>query len=291
MSQNPRANCWPALSRLTQPRPPASSSVGCPSPLHQPTSAVLCSLGGRVMGRRGPGKSITADGETVRFGAHLRRARLRVGLSQAALAERSMLSTAAIAALESGRRTAPRPATVALLADALGLSPEERLALLETTSLAASTSPGSLAAATPMPSAPVLPIPPTPLIGREREEAALLALVRQPGPMGLVWESCDQHIEVRLEPARIVSARLGHPLIVYWTSLVGCTGVNPESRSALALTAEVARTATGGPTTERSSDARGSPARGRRGSGGRPRPGHRVGKVHHCQCQSVQSCA
>jgi transcriptional regulator with XRE-family HTH domain len=105
--------------------------------------------------------------------------RLAAGLSQAALAERSRLSTAAIAALESGRRTAPRPATVRLLADALGLTPAERLVLLEKTPLVDSGADTVIAAA-PMRPPPVLPMPPTRLIGREREAAALLALIREP---------------------------------------------------------------------------------------------------------------
>jgi transcriptional regulator with XRE-family HTH domain len=60
---------------------------------------------------------------TTAFGTLLRRYRLAAGLSQEALAERAGLSAAAISALESGRRTAPRPDTVTLLATALGLTP------------------------------------------------------------------------------------------------------------------------------------------------------------------------
>ncbi|MDQ2831377.1 MAG: helix-turn-helix domain-containing protein, partial [Chloroflexota bacterium] len=52
-------------------------------------------------------------GESAAFGALLRRHRLAASLSQEALAERAGLSANAVAALERGRRSAPRPDTVA----------------------------------------------------------------------------------------------------------------------------------------------------------------------------------
>src|SRR5262249_54704396 len=63
------------------------------------------------------------------FGAVLRRHRLRAGLTQEALAARAQLSAEAISTLERGTRRAPRQATIDLLADALGLSPAERVHL------------------------------------------------------------------------------------------------------------------------------------------------------------------
>ena len=66
------------------------------------------------------------------FGALLRQHRLAASLSQEVLSERARLSVNAIAALEHGRRTAPRPGTVVLLADALKLAPAERAALMRT---------------------------------------------------------------------------------------------------------------------------------------------------------------
>jgi transcriptional regulator with XRE-family HTH domain/DNA polymerase III delta prime subunit len=66
------------------------------------------------------------------FGDLLRRYRLAAGLTQEELAERAHLSVQAIGALERGDRRAPRRDTLALLADALQLAPEER-ARLETT--------------------------------------------------------------------------------------------------------------------------------------------------------------
>ena len=127
---------------------------------------------------------------TTAFGALLRRYRLAAGLSQEALSERARLSSSAVAALEAGRRTAPRPGTVALLADALALSSVDRTALL-----AAAAPPDHLGTATavhpshpalPMAALPALPLPPTTLIGREREEAAVAHLLLKDEGHGLV---------------------------------------------------------------------------------------------------------
>ena len=60
------------------------------------------------------------------FGEQLRQFRVRAGLSQAALAERANLSPAAVTALERGIRSAPYPRTLDALAEALGLSAQER---------------------------------------------------------------------------------------------------------------------------------------------------------------------
>src|SRR5690242_7088390 len=67
---------------------------------------------------------------TTVFGAALRSMRVAAGLSQGTLAERTGLSEKAIGALERGDRTTPRPATVIVLADAVGASPADRERLL-----------------------------------------------------------------------------------------------------------------------------------------------------------------
>jgi len=114
------------------------------------------------------------------FGDALRRFRVAAGLSQEALAERARLSARGISALERGINRAPRMDTVALLAEALRLSPEDRAAL----EAAAPRRRGPRSA----PIAPLaprtghsgsrpLPAPPTKLIGREREEASVVALL------------------------------------------------------------------------------------------------------------------
>jgi len=65
------------------------------------------------------------------FGALLRRHRLAASLTQEALADQAAVSSTAIAALERGRRRAPRLTTLRQIARALGLSPEELAALAE----------------------------------------------------------------------------------------------------------------------------------------------------------------
>lgn len=63
------------------------------------------------------------------FGALLKRYRVAAGLSQEALAERAGLTAQGIGAQERGLRRTPHRDTVTLLADALGLSPDQRRAL------------------------------------------------------------------------------------------------------------------------------------------------------------------
>lgn len=67
---------------------------------------------------------------TTLFGELLRRSRQTAALSQQGLAERAGLSVDALRALERGRRVAPRPYTLALLAGALNLTPEEHAAFI-----------------------------------------------------------------------------------------------------------------------------------------------------------------
>ena len=116
-------------------------------------------------------------GEAEGFGSLLRRLRVSAGFSQAALGERAGLSVDAIAALESGRRRNPRAFTLRLLADALELDPDTRAALVSRAGPAPAASPVPPAAAPVMPALLI----PAPLIGRERELAAVTGLLRQPG--------------------------------------------------------------------------------------------------------------
>jgi predicted ATPase/DNA-binding XRE family transcriptional regulator len=99
------------------------------------------------------GATPTAAGS---LGAQLRILRQRAGLSQAALAERAGLGLATLKALERDRRPRPHPHTLARLAEALGESP---------------VAPAAAA------SQVRLPLPPTPLIGREADVAAIRALL------------------------------------------------------------------------------------------------------------------
>ncbi|HWE62139.1 MAG TPA: tetratricopeptide repeat protein [Chloroflexota bacterium] len=123
------------------------------------------------------------------FAGLLQRYRLAAGLSQEALAERAGLSVAAISSLERGRRTAPRPDTVALLAEALQLEAHDRAALI---AAALARDPGmALTPAIAVPPAVArvtsrLPVPPTRLIGREHEAAAIAHLLQWAGSSRLV---------------------------------------------------------------------------------------------------------
>ncbi|HEU0113378.1 MAG TPA: helix-turn-helix domain-containing protein, partial [Thermomicrobiales bacterium] len=118
-----------------------------------------------------------AQPSSARFGSLLRQRRLAAGLSQEQLAERAGLSARAISALERGQHASPRPETVRLLVDALGLAGAAHDALL-----AAARQELTLLPPVPLdilPRPDPLPLPPTRLIGREHELAALLALLRR----------------------------------------------------------------------------------------------------------------
>ena len=117
------------------------------------------------MAQQQSGSEVSDQGAA--FGALLRRLRKQAGLSQQELAHRAGLSLNAVSALERGARKRPYPHTVRSLADALGLSEEERTSLLATV-------PGrgkmgaTVDAPVGVPDGP-LPSPPTPLLGREQE--------------------------------------------------------------------------------------------------------------------------
>ena len=69
-------------------------------------------------------------GQGAPFGTRLRRLREAAGLTQEELASRAGLSATAVSVLERGERKRPYPHTVRSLADALGLSEDERASLL-----------------------------------------------------------------------------------------------------------------------------------------------------------------
>jgi predicted ATPase/DNA-binding XRE family transcriptional regulator len=120
--------------------------------------------------------------ETQSFGTLLRHLRQGASLSQEMLAERAGLSTDAISRLERGQRTA-RLETVRLLAEALGLGAAER------TSLLAAAHPEARPTQAPTERLSTLPSSLTPLIGREREEAAVVHLLgrsRERAPVRLL---------------------------------------------------------------------------------------------------------
>jgi predicted ATPase/transcriptional regulator with XRE-family HTH domain len=123
------------------------------------------------------------EAQTVAFGTLLRRHRVAAGLTQAELAERTNVSVRSISDMERGVTRWPHRDTVALLADALQLAPADRA--LVAAAARRRFDRGQLARSVVEPHSgtvtqdpPELPIPPTPLIGREREEAALVHLLR-----------------------------------------------------------------------------------------------------------------
>lgn len=122
-------------------------------------------------GRRAPGHGHAASS----FGELLRGYRARSGFSQEVLAERARISVSAIGALEQGLRRAPYQETIALLAQALALSQEER----EELDLAANRARGrrALHRAEGLESPPNnLPTPLTSFIARE-EVAEITSLI------------------------------------------------------------------------------------------------------------------
>jgi non-specific serine/threonine protein kinase len=111
---------------------------------------------------------------TTSFAALLRRYRLAAGLTQEELAERANLSVRAVSDLERGVRRIPYRETVETLAAALGLSAEQGAAL-------AASVPRGKGPTTAGRRAGNLPVEITPLVGREREEAEAVHMLRWGG--------------------------------------------------------------------------------------------------------------
>ena len=99
------------------------------------------------------------------LGTQLRQLREAAGLTQEELALRAGLTPNAVSDLERGRTRRPYPNTVRSLADAFGLSEDERTSLLTAVPRWEAPSPEISSS---VPRSP-LPSPPTPLVGREHE--------------------------------------------------------------------------------------------------------------------------
>src|SRR5580658_1231322 len=144
------------------------------------------------------------------FGELLRRLRIAASLTQEALADRCRISPATVAAIEQGRRKAPRLSTVKLIADALELSAADREMLARAADRGNAAAPGGTAAPDEHPGPAAagaiadrlatgsaqgvvagLPAARTSFIGRDSEQAAILAaladsqLVTLVGPGGV----------------------------------------------------------------------------------------------------------
>ncbi|MFC0681282.1 protein kinase [Lysobacter korlensis] len=114
-----------------------------------------------------------AEDSALPFGDHLRSLRKAKGFTQEELAERAGMTANGISALERGTRTRPYPHTIRVLSQALGLTPAEHAAFL------AAAHDESAHEVERRPSHAVMPVPATPLIGRQRELGELASLVRR----------------------------------------------------------------------------------------------------------------
>ncbi len=114
------------------------------------------------------------------LGVLVRQFRRAAGLSQEELAARATLSARTLSNLERGAIRKPQAETLRLIADALGLAPAER-ALLDAALRGRSTRRRLRKGAARAPPAPPvqLPTPLTPLIGRGRELAAAVTIIRR----------------------------------------------------------------------------------------------------------------
>ncbi len=128
------------------------------------------------------------------FGELLRRFRIAASLTQEALAEQCRISPATVAAIEQGRRRAPRLSTVRLIADALELPAADRELLAKAADQAAeseSATPGARSQRRRTPGVIGLPVLRTSFVGREQEQATILGaladnqLVSLVGPGGV----------------------------------------------------------------------------------------------------------
>ena len=135
--------------------------------------------------------------EAPTFGSLLRQYRLAASLSQEALSERTSVSATAIAALERGRRNAPRPSTVLLLAEGLQLAPAEWAALI--------------AAAGATRAAPAedvvqlrlhVPAPLSSFVGRNQERAEVQRLLQETRLLTLIGPAGVGKTRLALEVAR-----------------------------------------------------------------------------------------
>ncbi|HEX8995872.1 MAG TPA: tetratricopeptide repeat protein [Ktedonobacterales bacterium] len=147
--------------------------------------------------------------DTHDFASLLRAYRRRALLTQEKLAERAGISPAAISLLERGLTHAPQLGTVRLLSAALKLTPEEEAAFIT----AAQGAPRAQQAGSPAIAQPTaapardgeLPLPLTPLIGREQDVATLLDLLARPetrlltltGPAGVGKTTLALHLAAR----------------------------------------------------------------------------------------------
>jgi predicted ATPase/DNA-binding XRE family transcriptional regulator len=170
------------------------------------------------------------------FGALLRRHRLAARLTQEALAERAGLNPKSVSALESGVRRSPYRATVDRLASALGLSATLRAELTAAARREPRAAAGSRRPALGRPR-PGLPVPPTPLVGRDLDLALGLELTGRPEVrlLTITGSAGVGKSRLALDLARALAARHDEVGFVPLATLTDHAQVGPAIQQALAV--------------------------------------------------------
>src|SRR5215831_18036618 len=179
---------------------------------------------------RWTGMAASTDAAGPSFGDLLATYRAAAGLTQEELAGRAGLSVDAVSLLERGARSSPRPRTVRLLADALGLGARERDAF------AAAVRRRRPAAG--LRTAPDLLLPSTPFVGRQDELARIAGLLARPDVRLLTLTGSPGAGKTRLALEAAASLAAGYrdgAVVVTLGPLSGPGLVMPAIRQSLGL--------------------------------------------------------